>query len=101
MIGVKPGNFAMPREYRIVVSGTVQGVFFRAKTKEHADRLGIKGTVRNLKSGQVEICVVGTEEEAKLLLAAMEKEPPPIEISLIEMTDSPAKHSCSDFRVIH
>lgn len=101
MIGVKPGNFAMPREYRILVSGTVQGVFFRAKTKEHADRLGIKGTVRNLKSGQVEICVVGTEEEANLLLAAMQKEPPPIEISHFDITDSSAEHSCSDFRVIH
>lgn len=101
MIGVKLGNFAMPHEYRIVVSGTVQGVFFRAKTKDHANRLGIKGTVRNLKSGQVEICVVGTQEEANLLLNAMKDEPPPIEITHFDMTDSPAKHSWSDFRVIH
>ena len=91
----------MLREYRIVVAGTVQGVFFRAKTKGHADRLGIKGTVRNLKSGQVEICVVGTEDEAKKLLAAMKSEPYPIEITQAQMSNSPAEHHCSDFRIIH
>ena len=91
----------MPREYRIVVTGTVQGVFFRAKTKNHADQMGIKGTVRNLPSGQVEICVIGTEEEANQLLAAMEKEPRPIAITRVDITNTTIEHSCSDFRILH
>lgn len=37
----------------ITVSGRVQGVFFRASTKKEADRLAIKGFVRNESDGSV------------------------------------------------
>jgi len=40
---------------RIIVSGRVQGVCYRAYTKDNALRLGISGYVRNLKNGSVEI----------------------------------------------
>jgi len=40
---------------RIVVSGSVQGVGFRAFTRMTAERLGIAGWVRNLPGGQVEV----------------------------------------------
>ncbi|MEM1672769.1 MAG: acylphosphatase, partial [Archaeoglobaceae archaeon] len=36
----------MMRRVRVYISGKVQGVFFRAYTKEEADKLGIKGWVR-------------------------------------------------------
>lgn len=39
----------------IRVSGKVQGVFFRASTKDKADQLGIKGFVRNESNGDVYI----------------------------------------------
>jgi acylphosphatase len=37
----------------IKITGKVQGVFFRASTKEQADALGIKGTVQNERDGSV------------------------------------------------
>ena len=37
----------------IKIAGKVQGVFFRASTKEQADALGIKGTVQNERDGSV------------------------------------------------
>jgi acylphosphatase len=37
----------MKRHYKIKVSGKVQGVFYRASTKQIADLLGVKGFVRN------------------------------------------------------
>jgi acylphosphatase len=37
----------MKRHYKIKVSGKVQGVFYRASTKQMADLLGVKGFVRN------------------------------------------------------
>jgi len=40
---------------RIRVRGRVQGVFFRTSTKEEADKLGIKGGVKNEKDGSVTI----------------------------------------------
>ena len=43
----------MTQHITIIVSGKVQGVFFRAATKEKADELGVKGFVRNEPNGSV------------------------------------------------
>ncbi|WP_045216752.1 acylphosphatase [Desulfonatronovibrio magnus] len=50
---------------RCVISGKVQGVYFRAWTKEQADSLGIKGWVRNISEGRVEVLAQGGEEPVK------------------------------------
>ncbi len=49
---------------RILVSGFVQGVFFRRETTDFARRLGLVGWVRNLSDGRVETVAEG--EKAKL-----------------------------------
>ena len=47
----------------IHVSGKVQGVFFRASTKEKAEEFNIKGNVRNNSDGSVSIEAEGEEED--------------------------------------
>lgn len=54
--------------FRYRVSGWVQGVYFRATTRERALGLGLTGWVRNTPDGSVEVLACG--EEAKL--AALE-----------------------------
>jgi acylphosphatase len=54
------------KHLNICVSGKVQGVFFRASTKEQADQLGIKGFVRNEPNGDVYIEAEGDEEKLKI-----------------------------------
>jgi acylphosphatase len=44
---------------RVIVSGVVQGVFFRASTRDEAHRLGVSGWVRNLPDGEVEAVFEG------------------------------------------
>ncbi|MGM0629165.1 MAG: acylphosphatase [Patescibacteria group bacterium] len=44
-----------------LVSGKVQGVFFRAYTQKKAQEKGISGWVRNLKDGRVEVVAEGAE----------------------------------------
>ncbi len=44
---------------KVVISGRVQGVFFRASTKNEADKIGIKGYVKNLSNGSVEAVFQG------------------------------------------
>ena len=52
----------MNRHYNIVVTGRVQGVYYRATAKQMADILGLKGFVRNETDGSVYIEVEGAEE---------------------------------------
>ena len=49
----------MDKCVRAVISGRVQGVFFRAFTLEEAERLKLTGWVRNLPSGEVEALISG------------------------------------------
>ena len=58
----------MPARH-FTISGHVQGVFFRAQTKEHADAIGLVGWVRNCEDGSVEVHAEGSSE----LLAALEE----------------------------
>ena len=44
---------------RFVVAGRVQGVFFRASTREQALALGLRGYARNLADGRVEVLAAG------------------------------------------
>jgi len=60
----------------IVVSGRVQGVFYRAHTQREAALLGLAGWVRNLNNGRVEILVEGDREKVDGLIAAVKEGPP-------------------------
>ena len=51
---------------KIVVRGKVQGVGFRNATRRKAMELGIRGSVRNLDDGSVEILASATDKEFKV-----------------------------------
>lgn len=52
-------------EATLIISGKVQGVFFRNTTKKYADKLDIRGYVRNRTDGTVEAVAQGDEEFLK------------------------------------
>lgn len=58
----------MKKAVQILVSGKVQGVFFRISTQEKAVELGITGWVKNQVNGQVEIHAEGIEETIEMLI---------------------------------
>ncbi len=47
---------------RCVISGQVQGVWFRASTQQRAQSLGINGSAKNLLNGDVEVIACGEEQ---------------------------------------
>lgn len=47
---------------RFLVSGRVQGVYYRASTREQAQRLGLDGSAVNLPDGRVEVIAAGAPE---------------------------------------
>ncbi len=57
-----------PIKAHVLFYGRVQGVFFRAYTEENANKLGIKGWVRNLPDGSVEAVFEGPEEAVNRLI---------------------------------
>ena len=52
----------MKERAHVVVSGRVQGVFFRYETKREAEKRGVTGWVRNLHDGRLEAVFEGEEE---------------------------------------
>jgi acylphosphatase len=57
------------KRLRVLVSGTVQGVWFRESTRQEADRLGVAGWVRNLPDGRVEAAFEGPAPGVEAMVA--------------------------------
>jgi acylphosphatase len=60
---------------RYVVSGRVQGVGYRLFVQGEAERLGLRGYVRNRRSGDVEVLAIGTPEKLAELSLELHKGP--------------------------
>jgi acylphosphatase len=58
------------------VTGRVQGVWFRASTRQQAQPLGIRGYARNLPDGSVEVLACGEEAALRSLKAWLRRGPP-------------------------
>ncbi len=70
---------------RCVVSGRVQGVCFRASTRNEAIALGLTGYARNLADGRVEVLVEGQEEAVQTLIAWLAHGPPAARVDAVEI----------------
>lgn len=71
----------------ILVSGKVQGVFYRASTLEEANKLGLKGWVKNLPAGEVFIEVFGESEAVEKLIAWCKHGPPMSKVSNVSIKE--------------
>lgn len=60
---------------RVVVSGRVQGVSYRAWTRRCAEEHGVNGWVRNLRDGRVEAVLQGDEAAVRAMLELMREGP--------------------------
>jgi acylphosphatase len=60
---------------RFLVSGKVQGVWFRESTRREATRLGLNGSAFNLPDGRVEVIAVGSGEDIAQLSAWLRQGP--------------------------
>jgi acylphosphatase len=72
----------------IHISGRVQGVFFRAWTREQADRLELGGWIRNCPDGSVEGHVEGPEESVEQLLGLLRQGPTGARVDRLEISDA-------------
>ena len=81
------------------VYGLVQGVFFRATTREVASRLGLKGFVRNLPDGSVEVVAEGEREKLEELIKFLKRGPPAARVERVDVEWEDFKNEFKDFEI--
>jgi acylphosphatase len=86
------------RRVRVLVSGRVQGVFFRASCAERADALGLSGWIRNVPGGAVEAVFEGTGPAVAQMVSWCREGPPLARVDRIDVVDQPAAGE-SGFRI--
>lgn len=70
---------------KLVVTGRVQGVFYRQSTKQVASSLGLVGFVRNQRDGTVFAEVVGPRAQVDRLIAWCQKGPPSARVEKVDV----------------
>jgi acylphosphatase len=87
------------KKVRAIISGRVQGVWFRASTLEKAQEYGVSGTVRNLVDGRVELVAEGVEEGVDRLLRWAENGPPMAAVDRVDVETLVPDGGFTDFRI--
>lgn len=83
----------------IIVKGKVQGVFFRATTSEKAAQLGLKGWVRNLPDGNVEVIAEGEKENLNKLAEWCKIGTDRSVVDSVEIEKLPYENRFTDFQI--
>ena len=87
------------RRVRLIVSGRVQGVSFRAYTERMARSLGLTGWIRNLPSGQVEILAEGPADVLEKLVDWAHHGPSLARVESVEIERLEPTGEFADFRI--
>nr|PZN91963.1 MAG: acylphosphatase [bacterium] len=85
------------RAFRI--HGRVQGVGFRMWTYRTASELGLRGTVRNMPDGTVEVVAAGPLEALDRLRTLLHEGPPAAEVARVDETEPPAGDLPAGFEI--
>ncbi|AHF14582.1 acylphosphatase [Niabella soli] len=85
---------------KIVITGKVQGVFFRKSAKEQADIMGILGTAENQSDGSVLIYAAGDEEPLQRFTDWCRKGPANATVTQVEVTDVPETQEYRWFEIL-
>jgi acylphosphatase len=83
----------------LVISGKVQGVFYRQSTRDKARALGIGGTVKNNGDGSVTIVATGEAGQLEALIAWSKKGPAAARVTGVEIREE-SLQSFNDFRIV-
>lgn len=89
------------KTFHYTVRGRVQGVFFRFHTKDTADRLAIKGTVKNLSTGEVEVYAQGNPEALEEFENFLSNGPSLSSVEQVSKEETEAGIVYPDFKIIH
>lgn len=83
----------------VLVSGNVQGVFFRANTRDLATSLGLAGWVRNLPDGRVEVFAQGSDQDLAELREWLQTGPSRADVNRVETEEAGEDPSLEGFEI--
>lgn len=81
------------------ISGTVQGVFYRASTLERAQQLGLQGSVENCADGTVRLVAQGEREKVEALLRYAHHGPDAAKVSRVDVQSIPVDDERVTFKI--
>jgi len=85
---------------QFTISGKVQGVWFRAGTREQAQALGLTGYASNLADGRVEVQAQGDAEAVGKLEQWLQHGPRLAQVSRVDVVDIEPASSDTGFRIV-
>ncbi len=88
------------KTFRYTIKGRVQGVAFRFCTVMEAERLGIRGTVRNLANGDVEVVAQAEATVLQLFEAFLQRGPALARVVECSRVESDENLVFADFTVL-
>lgn len=89
----------MNSRVHVVISGRVQGVWFRATTKQKAEQLGLTGWVRNTYDGSVEAVFEGDENSVQEMLDWCHHGPPLSKVENVEVKNESPTNDFGSFSI--
>lgn len=90
----------MKKANRIYIFGTVQQVFFRTFVKDNAEKLGIKGYVRNRDDGSVEAWLEGNSEDVEKMIELCKQGPSQSVIKRLDIVEE-SLQDMKEFKIIN
>lgn len=84
----------------VIVSGRVQGVFFRSRTRAKAQEIGVTGWIRNLPDGRVETVFEGEKESVEKMINFCKIGPPESLVKDIEVKWETFTGKYRDFMIV-
>ncbi|MDD2605437.1 MAG: acylphosphatase [Desulfobacterales bacterium] len=90
---------AEPIARHLIVTGRVQGVFYRLETQRAAEGLGIKGWVRNLPDGTVEAVIEGAPRAVEAMIDWCRQGPPRSRVDAVHVEPLAGDGGFRDFEI--
>jgi acylphosphatase len=90
----------MKKAVRLYIEGSVQGVFFRQFIQENAERQNLRGFVRNLEDGRVEVFIEGDNDNVDRMIELCKSGPKHSQIRNVEVKEEKFQ-DFKEFKILH
>lgn len=90
----------MKKSVRLYIDGIVQGIFFRIFVKENAEKNNVRGFVRNLDDGRIEVFLEGIINDVNKMMEICEKGPKHSQIKNVEIKPETFQ-DFKEFKILH